>query len=76
MLEHINWKMMGLGIIFGIIASYVVKPEKRVIIRYPDPTNAGARIYRDNNSTCFKFSATEVNCEASEENLADFPLQN
>lgn len=76
LLDHINWKMIVIGIVVGIIAQYVIVPERKVLIRYPEPSKADAIVFRDSNGTCFKFKATEVNCETSEGNLNDFPLQN
>jgi hypothetical protein len=76
LLNHLDWKMILLGIGLGLIAKLVVIPEKRVITKYPTPDKCDSLVYSDNNGTCFKFSATEVSCSASEENLADFPLDN
>ena len=75
-LDHINWKMMGIGILIGIIAHFVVVPDRKVLISYPEPNKADAIIFRDSNGACFKFKATEVKCEDFEDKMNDFPLQN
>ncbi len=76
LLQHIQFKYLVLGIIIGIIAQFVVVPEKKVIVRYPEPSKAEAMIFRDSNGACFKFKTTEVDCKANEGVLKDFPLQN
>jgi hypothetical protein len=75
-LQHINFLYILLGIAIGIIAQFVIVPEKKVIVKYPEPSKADGMVFRDSNGTCFKFSATEVECKTNEGNLNDFPLQN
>ncbi len=76
LLAHIDYKMLVVGVILGVIATYVIKPEKRVVVKYPEPAKADSLVYKDNNGTCFKFNAQEVSCADNEGKLADFPLQN
>ncbi len=76
LLSHINILYLLLGVAIGIIAQFVIVPEKKVIVRYPEPSKAGNMTFRDSNGTCFKFDAVEVNCTANEGELNDFPLQN
>jgi hypothetical protein len=74
--DHINILYMILGIVIGIIAQFVIIPEKRVIVKYPEPSKADTMIFRDSNGICFKFTASEVDCIANEKILQDFPLEN
>ncbi len=74
--NHIKIMYLLLGIAIGIIAQLVVVPEKKVVVKYPEPSKADAMIFRDSNGTCFKFTAPEVDCKVSEGDLNDFPLQN
>jgi hypothetical protein len=74
--NHINLLYFLVGIAIGIVAQFVIVPEKKVVVKYPDPSKADAMIFRDSNGTCFKFTAPEVDCNANEGNLNDFPLQN
>jgi hypothetical protein len=76
LLDHINVLYILLGIAIGIIAQFVVIPEKKVIVKYPEPGKADKMTFRDSNGTCFKFTATEVDCKANEAELQDFPLEN
>lgn len=74
--EHINLMYLLLGIAIGIIAQLVIVPEKKVVVKYPEPSKTEALVFRDSNGTCFKFNASEVDCNANEGVLKDFPLQN
>ena len=74
--HHINLMYLLLGIAIGIIAQFVIVPEKKVVVRYPEPSKADALTFRDSNGTCFKFNAVEVDCKANESEVKDFPLQN
>ena len=73
---HFDMKMFLIGIVAGIIASYVIKPEKRVIVKYPEPGKADKLVYRDTNGVCFKFKTEPVNCDANEDKISEFPVQN
>lgn len=65
-----------LGVAVGIIAQFVIVPEKKIIVKYPEPSKADGMVFRDSNGTCFKFGAAEVDCKVNEGVLQDFPLQN
>jgi hypothetical protein len=64
--NHINLMYLLLGIAIGIIAQFVIVPEKMVVVKYPDPSKTDAMVFRDSNGTCFKFSASEVDCKSNE----------
>jgi hypothetical protein len=76
LLQHINWMYLLLGVAIGIIAQFVIVPEKKVVVKYPEPSKADGMVFRDSNGTSFKFSASEVDCKSNEGSLNDFPLQN
>ncbi len=74
MIKHIRLIPLVLGIIAGVIAVLFVKPQQIVVYKYPTPENAGKVIYKDKNNVCYRFSATEQNCDKNESRLKDFPL--
>ena len=55
----------------GLLIFYVIAPQKRVVIRYPNPENAGKVVYKDSNENCFKFKAEEVNCPKDKNQIKD-----
>ena len=72
--EHFNILGLVAGIVVAIIFEFVVKPEKKVIFKYPNPTIAGDTIYKDKNGVCYKYIATKADCDKNESRLKDFPL--
>jgi hypothetical protein len=73
--EHINILGIVAGIVVAIIFEFVVKPEKKVVFKYPNPAIAGQTIYKDKNGVCFKYDAKSVDCDKNEKRLKEFPLQ-
>lgn len=53
----------------------VYKPEKHVIHQYPHPKDASTKIFKDPSGTCYKYTSHEVNCDANEATLKDYPVQ-
>jgi hypothetical protein len=73
--DHINFLGIIAGIVTAIIFEYVIKPEKKVIFKYPHPKTAAETIYKDKNGVCFKYDVKDVSCDKNESRLKDFPLQ-
>jgi hypothetical protein len=65
--------------ILGLVGTYVVlsfyKPDKQIIRQYPHPSDTEDKIFRDPSGTCYKYSTHEVNCDANEATLTDYPIQ-
>lgn len=65
--------LMGVGA--GLFVLFFFKPTAPTIYEYPHPDNADTRIYRDKNGMCYKYKATEVNCDENEATLKQYPVQ-
>jgi hypothetical protein len=63
------------GVAIGAAILLWFKPEKTVIYQYPHPDTVQHRVYRDRAGACYAYSAKEVNCDANEATLKDYPLQ-
>ena len=74
MIKHLRLLPFITGLIIGVIAILLIKPQKNVVYKYPTPENAGKVIYKDKNGVCYKYSAKEVDCDKNESRLKDFPL--
>ena len=74
MIKHIRLFPLMIGIAIGIIAIVFLKPEKKVIIKYPTPVTCDTTMYKDKNGVCYKYSAKEVDCDKNEAKLKNFPL--
>jgi hypothetical protein len=63
------------GLLIGWVVAHFYKPEKKVVHQYPHPSDAIEKIYRDHNNTCYSYESHEVDCDANEATLQDYPLQ-
>lgn len=75
MLNHFEIMPFLIGFVIGIVGILVWKPKPRVIVKYPHPSNVQTLVYRDPNGVCYKYKANEVNCDAHEDTLKQYPLQ-
>jgi hypothetical protein len=75
MLQHFRFipYLAGLALGLVILLGYTAPP--RVIFEYPHPTALQHKVYRDQTGICIQYSAEEVNCDANEATLRDYPLQ-
>ena len=64
-----------LGIVLAFLLLQVYKPEKQVIFQYPHPSEAENKVFRDPNKTCYKYTSHEVDCDANEGTLTEYPIQ-
>jgi len=74
MLKHIKVIPLLCGLVIGTIAIFCIKPEKRIVYAYPTPDTANKIIYKDNNSVCYQYDVTAVDCDQNESRLKEFPL--
>jgi len=74
MFKHIQIVPLLSGILVGIVGIIFIKPEMKVIYKYPNPTNADKMIYKDKNGVCYKYSVKEENCDQNEARLKPYPL--
>ena len=65
--------LAGLGIAFLLVQFY--KPEKQIIHQYPHPSEAKGKVFRDLNKVCYKYTSHEVDCDANEATLEEYPIQ-
>lgn len=64
-----------LGLASAAAVFLVWKPEKQVITKYPHPKEGEKYTYRDANKTCYTYTVHEVDCDANESSLKDYPIQ-
>jgi hypothetical protein len=46
----------------GLFFVYIYAPQKKVVIQWPTPENAGKVVYREKDESCYTYSAHEVPC--------------
>lgn len=76
MLSHFRFFPFLLGLAIGYVVFLIYKPEKQVIRQYPHPDEKNKeKVYKDPNGTCYKYTTHEVDCDANESTLKDYPIQ-
>ena len=75
MLAHFRIVPFMIGIVAGAIIFSFYKPEKQVIRQYPHPSDAASKVFRDQNKSCYTYTSHEVNCDANESTLKEYPIQ-
>jgi hypothetical protein len=75
MLNHFRLLPFLAGLAVAFLVFLVYKPQKQVIRQYPHPKDAESKIFKDPNGTCYKYTSHEVNCDANEATLTDYPIQ-
>jgi len=58
----------------GMLYVYAMHPEPKIIIKHPTPENSDDLIYKDDNDTCYKYKAMEVECPVDKSLINDHPL--
>ena len=75
MFGHFRLLPFLLGLAIGYLVLLVYKPEKQTIRQYPHPKDVDDKIFRDPNGTCYRYTSHEVDCDANESTLKDYPIQ-
>lgn len=75
MLSHFRLLPFLMGLAIGYVVYLVYKPEKEVIRQYPHPEKAKDTIFKDPNGVCYTYTSHEVDCDANESTLKDYPIQ-
>jgi hypothetical protein len=75
--KHLNPVAFIMSFCIGILIVCVKQPPRRIVYRHPTPFNAEKEIYRDNDDGCFKYKATEVDCNnVTPESIKTHPIDN
>ena len=75
MFDHFRFVPFISGLLIGLFIFFIYKPDKQVIRQYPHPSEAHKKIFKDPNGACYKYTSHEVNCDANEATLKDYPVQ-
>ena len=75
MFDHFRLLPFLVGLVGAFIILGIWKPEKEIIRQYPHPSKGAGTIYRDPGGTCYTYTNHEVDCDANESTLKDYPVQ-
>jgi hypothetical protein len=75
MIGHFRLFPFLAGVAIAAVVFMIYKPEKQIIHKYPHPSDAASKIFKDPNGVCYKYSSRDVNCDANEATLKEYPVQ-
>lgn len=52
-----------LSAITTFLLLYVMNPEPKIILKYPDPKKRISDLYVDTNKVCYRYKTKEVECK-------------
>lgn len=59
---NFNLFYFSIALFIGFLFIYVTFPTPKVIIKHPNPQNAGKTTYVDNNGICYKYRKERIEC--------------
>ena len=71
--KFINWYVLIISFILGLLFNTGLSGEKSKIFIYPTKDNSHLFQVQDHSGTCFSFQPKEVKC--SSENIVNIPIQ-
>lgn len=63
-----------LAFVIGIVLCYVIEPQKKVVLKFPSPTNAGKVTYMDKQGQCYKYNAQKLDACPQTEHVKPQPV--
>lgn len=75
MSKYIDLFYFLLAFFIGLVYNLLIKPDKKVIIKYPTIYNANKLIYKDDADICYKYLLNETTCPMNKEEIYNVPIQ-
>jgi hypothetical protein len=75
MFNHFRIVPFIIGFVLGFIGIYIMRPDSKIIYRYPTPENVKNTTYRDVNGICYSYNTEKVDCDKNAGTLAEYPLE-
>jgi hypothetical protein len=60
--DYIDPLAFFIALFIGLFFTYIYSPQKKIIIKWPTPENAGKLVYKDYSELCYKYNAKEIAC--------------
>lgn len=71
---RLNWPVFIISFAIGFLYVYLSSPPKKMVLKYPNPYNAGKIVYHDKSDTCFVFDAVSVDCPKDDSKVKPQPI--
>lgn len=73
--KFINIPAFIISLAFGLFAVYMLNPDNKTILVYPNHENAHLLQYRDKTGACFSIHEDPVICPGNAKDIAKIPAQ-
>jgi hypothetical protein len=73
--RFINFPILILSFLIGVVFNYVNEPDQTVVYVYPTPDNTNRIEYTDKVNNCFKFKPRRVTCPKDAGKIRTIPIQ-
>ena len=73
--DYIDPLYFFIALFIGLFISYIYSPPKKIIIKWPNPENAGKVVYKDYADVCYKYKASEIPCPDDKTQIKDVHIQ-
>lgn len=70
---QLHWGAFIVALAFGMFYVYMSTPTPKIVIKYPNPENAGKVVYKDSSDSCYTYQALKTECTKSTE-VVDQPV--
>jgi hypothetical protein len=75
LLYRIDPLIFFISFTIGLFMCYITNPKPNIVIKYPNPENAGKIIYKDNAEACYVYTSEEIKCPEDSTQILDNPIQ-
>lgn len=69
----LHWGAFIVALAVGMFYVYMSTPTPKIVVKYPNPENAGKVVYKDSSDTCYTYEAHKTECSKTNE-VVDQPV--
>lgn len=59
----------------GIVCVYLIRPPPVIVVKFPNPENAGKTVYRDKSDQCYTYLASQQSCPSDNNRVRSQPIE-
>lgn len=69
--NNFNFLYFIVSFSIGMLFVYSLKPSKKIVIKFPNPSNIDKVVYTDTNDTCYKYKIEKKsNCDKLDKDIS------
>ena len=63
------------SLVIGLLYVHYMKPEQKIVLKFPTPFNVDSLMYKDKVGTCYKYRMREVICPTDKSKIYPHELE-